>query len=228
MKNFHQGSEFLRGGGPAPGRREMSVNTWPFTRSSPGVGGERLACRVSGVGGLDDRTSVLSRPWSSSRGPRTVNDPYTPSPCCETNGPLRLLFFSPATLERLVLRRASAVPRPSRIGSNREASRARKGASVANRPHTMEIGLTLVLQLGTDAPRRVHRDYRVGGVMPLDDSRASEFSMYLFEKRVRARSFIARQRQEVRVDSCSFAKPRTLLILLLLMRERRAEGRSTA
>lgn len=65
-------------------------STWPFRRSSPGVAGERLARRVDG---LDDRMSVLSRlRSSSSRGPRTVNDPYTPSPCCETNGPPRYYF----------------------------------------------------------------------------------------------------------------------------------------
>jgi len=69
--------------------------TWPFTRSSSGVGGERLACRsrVSGTDDLDDKTSVLSKLRSSSRSPRTTNDPYTPSPCCETNGPFYFFFF---------------------------------------------------------------------------------------------------------------------------------------
>lgn len=128
----------------------MSGNTWPFTRSSPGVGGERrLACRVSGVDGLDDRTSVLSRPGSSSRGPRTVNDPYTPSPCCETNGPPRFLFLS---LWRLSNDWHHAVPRPSRIGSDRETSRAKAPSrrTVRGEPHNGDRFGRLVLQLRVD------------------------------------------------------------------------------
>lgn len=57
---------------------------WPFKRSSLGVGGCRCEYRDSGVGGLDDKRSILSK-LGSSCGPRTVNDPYTPSPCCETD-----------------------------------------------------------------------------------------------------------------------------------------------
>jgi len=78
--------------------------TWPFTRSPSGVGGYRRDCRVSGLDGLDDSKSILSR-LGSSRGPRTVNDPYTPSPCCETNHPPWLYsFFRQQLLNRITLR----------------------------------------------------------------------------------------------------------------------------
>lgn len=74
-------------------------STWPFTTSPSGVGGyNRRDRRVSGLDGLDDSKSILSR-LGSSRGPRTVNDPYTPSPCCETNDPPRVYFFSSTTFK---------------------------------------------------------------------------------------------------------------------------------
>lgn len=92
--------------------------TWPFTRSSSGVGGERLARRVSGTDDLDEKTSVLSRLRSSSRSPRTINDPYTPSPCCETNGPFYFSFLFGVTA-RVTATLRPAVLRDSCLGQPR-------------------------------------------------------------------------------------------------------------
>lgn len=201
----------------------LYLPTWPFTRSSPGVGGWRLACRVSGVDGLDDSRSVLSRPRSSSRGPRTVNDPYTPSPCCETNGPPRLYFshWRPLTTAREArgARRESVFYESTRL----EALLSWRWYTVA--AFVSSVVLQLEGRRVLPSTERLPASWRVPTAMSIcerdaRDQRQSPRGRELYSRETSQRS--------TRPGSCSLEIAAVIDLASLAMRERRVEGHSTA